>query len=91
MREEDEGEILAFFDNTLFSNLADLVLLLLLLLLLLFVALFPPLPPLYSLLLLRLRGKISIPRTCMIELERAEGDQRDELVKGRKKKRGKER
>ena len=32
-----------------------------------------------------LRGKICTPRTCMIRLERAEGDQRDELVKGRKK------
>ena len=32
-----------------------------------------------------LRGKICIPRACMIGLERTEGDQRDELVKGRKK------
>ena len=32
-----------------------------------------------------LRGKNCIPRTCMIVLERAEGDQRDELVKERKK------
>ena len=37
-----------------------------------------------------LRGKSCIPITCMIGLERAEGDQRYELVKGRKK-RGKER
>ena len=29
-----------------------------------------------------LRGKICMPRTCMIRLERVEGDQRDELVKG---------
>ena len=41
-------------------------------------------------LLIGLRGKSCIPKTCTIGLERAEGDQRDELVKGRKK-RGKER
>ena len=30
---------------------------------------------------IHLRGKICIPRTCMIKLERVEEDQRDELVK----------